>query len=107
MKWNVRESKRLIIKKELKEKFNRRFMDVIGKLEKYKVEEKDQSHHDVPVTVKEFLNLIQELTNYFDTPQSDIEDIIPKSNRPLSEFPTLFTTKEENYIKEAVQQFNT
>ena len=45
--------------------------------------------------------------NSLDTPQSDIEDIIQKSNLPLSEFPTLFTTEEENYIKEAMQQFNT
>ena len=106
MKWNVRESKRLIIKKELKEKFNRRFMDVIGKLKKCKVEEKDPSHQDVQVTLKEFFNVIEEVTNYVDTPQSDIEDIIQKSNLPLSEFPTLFTTEEENYIKEAMKQFN-
>ncbi|HFK1511943.1 MerR family transcriptional regulator [Bacillus paranthracis] len=92
--------------KELKEKFDRRFMDAIGKLKKYKVEEKDPSHKDVQVTLKEFFNLIEEMTNYLDTPQSDIEDIIQKSNLPLSEFPTLFTTEEENYIKEAMQQFN-
>ncbi|TNP15867.1 MerR family transcriptional regulator [Bacillus tropicus] len=93
--------------KELKEKFDRRFMDVIGKLKKYKEEEKDPSHHDVQVTLKGFFNLIEEVTNYLDTPQSDIEDIIQKSNLPLSEFPTIFTTEEENYIKEAMQQFNT
>ncbi|ONG91643.1 MerR family transcriptional regulator [Bacillus cereus] len=93
--------------KELKEKFDRRFMDVIGKLKKYKEGEKDPSHHEVQVTLKEFFNVIQEITNYLDTPQSDIEDIIKKSNLPLSEFPTLFTTEEENYIKEAMQQFNT
>ncbi|MEB9506517.1 MerR family transcriptional regulator [Bacillus anthracis] len=92
--------------KELKEKFDRRFMDVIGKLKKYKVEETDPSHQDVQVTLKEFFNLIEEITNYLDTSQSDIEDIIQKSNHPLSEFPTLFTTEEENYIKEAMQQFN-
>lgn len=93
--------------KELKEKFDRRFMDVIGKLKKYKVEEKDPSHHDVQVTLKEFFNVIEEITNYLDTPQSDIEDIIQKSNLPLSEFPTLFPTAEENYIKEEMEQFNT
>ncbi|HDR7354223.1 MerR family transcriptional regulator [Bacillus wiedmannii] len=93
--------------KELKEKFNRRFMDVIGNLKKCKEEEKDPGHHTVQVTLKEFFNLIEEITNYLDTPQSDIEDIIQKSNLPLSEFPTLFTTEEENYIKEAMQQFNT
>ncbi|EJQ08689.1 MerR family transcriptional regulator [Bacillus cereus] len=93
--------------KELKEKFDRRFMDVIGKLKKYKVEEKNPSHHDVQVTLNEFFNLIEEVTNYLDIPQSDIEDIIQKTNLPLSEFPTLFTTEEENYIKEAIQQFNT
>lgn len=92
--------------KELKEKFEQRFMDVIGKLKKYKVEEKDPSHHDVQVTLKEFFNVIEEITNYLDTPQSDIEDIIQKSNLPLSKFPTIFTTEEENYIKEAMQQFN-
>ncbi|GLV65023.1 MerR family transcriptional regulator [Bacillus mycoides] len=92
--------------KELKEKFDRRFMDVIGKLKKYKEEEKDPSHHDVQVTLKEFFNLIEEVTKYLDTPQSDVEDIIQKSNLPLSEFPTLFTTEEESYIKEAIQQFN-
>ncbi|MFK4013364.1 MerR family transcriptional regulator [Bacillus cereus] len=93
--------------KDLKEEFEQRFMDVIGKLKKYKEEEKDPSHHDVQVTLKEFFNLIEEVTNYLDTPQSDIEDIIQKSNLPLSEFPTLFTTEEEKYIKEAIQQFNT
>lgn len=54
MKWNVREAKRLIIIKELKEKFDWRFMDVIGKLKKYKEEEQDPSHHEVQVTLKEF-----------------------------------------------------
>lgn len=92
--------------KELKEKLDRRFMDVIGKLKKYKEEEKDPSHHDVQVTLKEFFNLIEGVTNYLDITQSDIEDIIQKSDLPLSEFPALFTTKEENYIKEAIQQFN-
>ncbi|MGK0534757.1 MerR family transcriptional regulator [Bacillus sp. 'calajunan'] len=92
--------------KELKEEFDRRFMDMIGKLKKYKEEEKDPSHHDVQVTVKGFFNLIEEVMNYLDTPPSDIEDIINQSNLPLSELPTLFTTKEENYIKEAMKQFN-
>lgn len=82
-------------------------MDAIGKLKTYKEEEKDPSHHEVQVTLKEFFNVIEEVTNYLDTPQSDIEDIINQSNFLLSEFPTLFTTEEENYIKEAMQQFNT
>lgn len=93
--------------KELKEKFDRRFMDVIGKLKKYKEEEKDPGHQDVQVTLKKFFNLIEEVTSYLDTPQIDIEDIIQKSNLPLSEFPAIFTTEEENYIKEATKQFNT
>ncbi|PEN50360.1 MerR family transcriptional regulator [Bacillus wiedmannii] len=92
--------------KELKEKFDRRFMGVIGNLKKYKEEETDPSHHDVQVALKEFFNLIEEVTNYLDTTQGDIEDIIQKSNFPLSEFPTLFTIEEENYIKEAMKQFN-
>lgn len=92
--------------KELKEKFDRRFMDVIGKMKKYKEEEKDPSHQDVQVTLKEFFNVIEEVTNYLDTPQSDIEEIIKQSNLPLSEFPTIFTIEEENYIKEAMKQFN-
>ncbi|MEC4620130.1 MerR family transcriptional regulator [Bacillus paranthracis] len=92
--------------KELKEKFDRRFMDVIGTLKKYKGEEKNPSHPEVQVTLKGFFNLIEEITNSLDTPQSDIEDIIKQSNFSLSEFPTLFTTEEENYIKEAMQQFN-
>lgn len=89
--------------KELKEKFDRRFMDVIGKLKKYKVEEKDPSHPEVQVTLKEFFNVIEKVTNYLDTPQSDVEDIIKQPNPPLSEFPTLFTIEEENYIKEAMR----
>lgn len=92
--------------KELKEKFEQRFMDLIGKLKKYKVEEKNPGHQDVQVTLKEFFNVIEKVKNYLDTPQSDIEDIIQKSNLPLSEFPTIFTTEEETYIKEAMQQFN-
>lgn len=96
----------MVTRKVLKEKFNRRFMDVIGKLKKYRIEEKDPSHQDVQATLKEFFNVIEEVMNYLDAPQSDIENIIQKSNLPLSEFPTLFTTEEENYIKEAMQQFN-
>ena len=46
--------------------------------------------------------MIEEVTDYLDTPQSNIENIINQSNLPLSEFPT----EEENYIKEAMQQFN-
>ena len=92
--------------KELKEKFEQRFMDVIGKLKKYKGGEKDPGHQDVQVTLKEFFNVIEEVMNYLDTSQSDVEDIIKQSNFPLSEFPTLFTTEEENYIKEAMKQFN-
>ncbi|MEI4648205.1 MerR family transcriptional regulator [Bacillus cereus] len=92
--------------KELKEKFDRRFMDVIGKLKKYKKEEKDPSHDEVQVTLKGFFNLIKEVMKYLDTPQCDIGDIIRQSNLPLAEFPALFTTEEENYIKEAMQQFN-
>ncbi len=65
-------------------------MDVIGKLKKYKKEEKDPSHHDVQVTLKEFFNVIEEVTDYLDTPQSDIEDIIKQSKIPLAEFPALF-----------------
>ncbi|MFC9415998.1 MerR family transcriptional regulator [Bacillus mobilis] len=90
--------------KELKEKFDWRFMDVIGKLKKYKVEEKDPGHQDVQVTLKEFFNLIEEVTHYFDTPQSDIEDIIKQSKIPLAEFPALFTDEEEQYIKEAINK---
>ncbi|MGG5783641.1 MerR family transcriptional regulator [Bacillus albus] len=90
--------------KELKEKFDRRFMDVIGKLKKYKEEEKDPSHHEVQVTLKEFFNLIEEVTNYLDTSQSDIEDIIKQSKIPLAEFPALFTDEEEQYIKEAINK---
>ncbi|MEK4500388.1 MerR family transcriptional regulator [Bacillus anthracis] len=90
--------------KELKEKFDRRFMDVIGKLKKYKEEEKDSSHHEVQVTLKEFFHLIEKVTNYLDTSQSDIEDIIKQSKIPLAEFPALFTDEEEQYIKEAINK---
>ncbi|WP_454015979.1 MerR family transcriptional regulator [Bacillus sp. Marseille-Q7846] len=90
--------------KELKEKFDQRFMNVIGTLKKYKEEEKDPSHHDVQVTLEEFFNLIEEVTNYLDTPQSDIEDIIKQSKIPLDEFPVPFTSEEEQYIKEAINK---
>ncbi|MCU4988979.1 MerR family transcriptional regulator [Bacillus cereus] len=90
--------------KELKEKFDQRFMNVIGTLKKYKEEEKDPSHHDVQVTLEEFFNLIEEVTNYLDTPQSDIEDIIKQSKIPLDEFPVPFTSEEEQYIKEAMNK---
>ncbi|MDA2324133.1 MULTISPECIES: MerR family transcriptional regulator [Bacillus] len=90
--------------KELKEKFDRRFMGVIGNLKKYKEEETDPSHHDVQVALKEFFNLIEEVTNYLDTSQSDIEDIIKQSKIPLAEFPALFTDEEEQYIKEAINK---
>ena len=69
---------------------------MIRKLKKYKEEETDPSHHDVQVTLKDFFNLIEEVTNYLDTPQSDIEDIIQKSNLPLSEFPTPSQPKKKN-----------
>ncbi|MFJ1106561.1 MerR family transcriptional regulator [Bacillus sp. RA(2023)] len=90
--------------KELKEEFDRRFMDVIGKLKKHKEEEKDPGHHDVQVTLKESFNLIEEVTNYIDIPQSDIENIIKQSKIPLAEFPALFTSEEEQYIKEAMNK---
>ena len=90
--------------KELKEKFDRRFMDVIGKLKKYKVEEKDPSHQDVQVTLKGFFNLIEEVTNYLDTSQSDVEHIVKQSQISLAEFPNLFTIEEERYIKEAMNK---
>lgn len=50
-------------------------MNVIGQLKRYKKEEKDPSHQDVQITLKEFFNLIEEITNYLDTPQREIEDI--------------------------------
>ncbi|MBU5218075.1 MerR family transcriptional regulator [Bacillus albus] len=90
--------------KELKEKFDWQFMDVAGKLKKYKEEGTDPSHHDVQVTLKEFFNLIEEVTNYIDIPQSDIENIIKQSKIPLAEFPALFTSEEEQYIKEAMNK---
>ncbi|PFM43800.1 MerR family transcriptional regulator [Bacillus cereus] len=90
--------------KELKEKLDRRFMGVIGNLKKYKEEETDPSHHDVQVALKEFFNLIEEVTNYLDTSQSDIEGIIKQSKIPLAEFPALFTDEEEQYIKEAMNK---
>lgn len=90
--------------KELKEKFDRRFMDVIGKLKKYKEEEKDPSHHEVQVTLKEFFNLIEEVMNYLDISQSDMERVVKQSKIPLAELPTLFTSEEERYIKEAMNK---
>ncbi|MDV6036104.1 MerR family transcriptional regulator [Bacillus sp. SM-B1] len=90
--------------KELKEKFDRRFMDVIGKLKKYKEEEKDPGHDEVQVTLKEFFNLIEEVMNYLDTSQSDVERVVKQSKIPLAELPTLFTSEEERYIKEAMNK---
>ncbi|AOM09564.1 hypothetical protein BTI247_11540 [Bacillus thuringiensis Bt18247] len=79
-------------------------MDVIGNLKKYKEEETDPSHHDVQVALKEFFNLIEEVRNYLDTPQSDVERIVKQSKIPLAEFPTLSTNEEERYIKEAMNK---
>ena len=90
--------------KELKEKFERRFMDVIGKLKKYKEEEKDPSHHDVQVTLKEFFHLIEKITDYLDISQSEVVSVIKQSKISMAEFPTLFTNEEEQYIKEAMNK---
>ncbi|BCB35987.1 MerR family transcriptional regulator [Bacillus cereus] len=90
--------------KELKENFDWRFMDVIGKLKKYKKEEKDPSHDEVQVTLKGFLNLIEEVMSYLDTSQSDVERVVKQSKIPLAELPTLFTSEEERYIKEAMNK---
>ncbi|OJE02609.1 MerR family transcriptional regulator [Bacillus cereus] len=90
--------------KELKEEFDRRFMDVIGKLKKHKEEEKDPGHDEVQVTLKEFFNLIEEVMNYLDTSQSDVERVVKQSKIPLAELPTLFTSEEERYIKEAMNK---
>ncbi|MCR6854107.1 MerR family transcriptional regulator [Paenibacillus jamilae] len=90
--------------KELKEKFDRRFMDVIGKLKKYKEEEKDPSHHDVQVTLKEFFHLIEKITDYLDISQSEVVSVIKQSKISMAEFPTLFTNEEEQYIKEAMNK---
>ncbi|MGX5586702.1 MerR family transcriptional regulator [Bacillus thuringiensis] len=90
--------------KELKEKFDRRFMDVIGKLKKYKEEEKNPSHHDVQVTLKEFFNLIEKIADYLDISQSEVVSVIKQSKISIAEFPTLFTNEEEQYIKEAMNK---
>ncbi|MGM2818215.1 MerR family transcriptional regulator [Bacillus cereus group sp. Bce001] len=90
--------------KELKEKFDWRFIDVIGKLKKHKEEEKDPGHDEVQVTLKEFFNLIEEVMNYLDTSQSDVERVVKQSKIPLAELPTLFTSEEERYIKEAMNK---
>ncbi|HDR8452017.1 TPA: MerR family transcriptional regulator [Bacillus cereus] len=90
--------------KELKEKFDRRFMDVIGKLKKYKEEEKDPSHHDVQVTLKGFFHLIEKITDYLDISQSEVVSVIKQSKISMAEFPTLFTNEEEQYIKEAMNK---
>ncbi|HFF3741992.1 MerR family transcriptional regulator [Bacillus cereus] len=90
--------------KELKEKFDRRFMDVIGKLKKYKEEEKNPSHRDVQVTLKEFFNLIEKITDYLDISQSEVVSVIKQSKISMAEFPTLFTNEEEQYIKEAMNK---
>ncbi|MFK4467485.1 MerR family transcriptional regulator [Bacillus sp. RC252] len=90
--------------KDLKEKFDRRFMNVIGKLKRYREEEKNPHHQDVLVTLKEFRNLIDEMMNYIDISQSDVEGIIKQSKIPLAEFPALFTNEEERYIKEAMNK---
>lgn len=90
--------------KELKEEFERKFMGAIGKLKKYKKEEKDPSHYEVQVTLKGFFNLIEEVTHYLDTSQSDVERIVKQSKISLAEFPTLFTSDEERYIKEAMNK---
>lgn len=90
--------------KELKEKFDRHFMDVIGKLKKYKDEEKNPSHHDVQVTLKEFFNLIEKITDYLDISQSEVVSVIKQSKISMAEFPTLFTNEEEQYIKEAMNK---
>ncbi|MDA2189820.1 MerR family transcriptional regulator [Bacillus cereus] len=90
--------------KELKEKFDRRFMDVIGKLKKYKEEEKNPIHHDVQVTLKEFFNLIEKIADYLDISQSEVVSVIKQSKISIAEFPTLFTNEEEQYIKEAMNK---
>ncbi len=79
---------------------------MIGKLKRHK-EEEDPTHPEVQVTLKKFFNLIEEIiTNQINKSQSEVESIIKQSKLPLSEFPTLFTIEEENYIKEAMKQFN-
>ncbi|WP_088338455.1 MerR family transcriptional regulator [Bacillus cereus] len=90
--------------KELKEKFDRRFMDVIGKLKKYKEEEKNPSHYDVQATLKEFFNLIEKITDYLDISQSEVVSVIKQSKISMAEFPTLFTNEEEQYIKEVMNK---
>ncbi|MGE7883746.1 MerR family transcriptional regulator [Bacillus sp. NPDC094077] len=90
--------------KELKEKFDWRFMDVIGQLKRYKEEEKDPSHHDVQVALKEFFNLIEKITDYLDVSQRDVVSVIQQSKIPMAEFPALFTSEEERYIKEAMNK---
>ncbi|PEV04819.1 MerR family transcriptional regulator [Bacillus cereus] len=98
------ESIQAFYNKELKEKFDRRFMDVIGKLKKYKEEEKDPSHHDVQVTLKGFFHLIEKITDYLDISQSEVVSVIKQSKISMAEFPTLFTNEEEQYIKEAMNK---
>ena len=69
---------------------------MIRKLKKYKEEETDPSHHDVQVTLKDFFNLIEEVTNYLDTPQSDIEDIIQNQTSHYPNFQPSSQPKKKN-----------
>ncbi|MDA1782321.1 MerR family transcriptional regulator [Bacillus cereus] len=90
--------------KELKEKFDRRFMDVIGKLKKYKEKGKEPDNLDVHVALKEFFKLIKEMMGYLHISHEELTNIITqsKSGVPLAEFPALFTSEEEEYIKKVV-----
>lgn len=79
-------------------------MHVIGKLKKYKEEGKEPDNLDVHVALREFFKLIKEMMGYLHISHEELTNIITqsKSGVPLAEFPALFTSEEEEYIKKVV-----
>lgn len=89
--------------KELKLKFNQRFMSLIKQVKRYKEEKKDPLHADVQAVVKELYHIIEEIIQSAGVSQATFVNIAKQDDIPLAEFPTLLTKEEEQYLKEAMK----
>ncbi|WP_205647226.1 MerR family transcriptional regulator [Bacillus cereus] len=85
--------------KELKLKFNQRFMSLIKQVKRYKEEKQDPSHTNIQTVVKELYHVVEEIIRSAGVSQGDFENIAKQGEIPLAEFPALLTREEEQYLK--------
>ncbi|MBO1581593.1 MerR family transcriptional regulator [Bacillus sp. XF8] len=89
--------------KELKLKFNQRFMSLIKQIKRYREEKKDPLHTDVQAVVKELYYLIEKIIQSAGVLQGDLVNITKQDDILLAKFPAVLTKEEEQYLKEVMK----